>query len=43
MSGRGIDVEEIGPLYDTSDGEIIDSGEIHAMDTIRVHDPVGSR
>ena len=43
MSGRGIDVEEIGPLYDTSDGEIIGSSEIHAMDAIRVHDPVGSR
>ena len=43
MSSRGIDVEEIGPLYDTSDGKIMDSGEIHAMDAIRVHDPVGSR
>jgi hypothetical protein len=43
MCSRGIDVEEIGPLYDTSDGEIIGSGEIHAMDAIRVHDPVGSR
>jgi hypothetical protein len=34
MLGRGIDVEEIGPLREMRDGEIIDSGEIrkvHAM------------
>jgi hypothetical protein len=42
MSGRGIDVQEIGPLCETPEGKIIESGEIRATDTMRVHDPLGS-
>jgi hypothetical protein len=31
MLGRGVDVQEIGPLREMPDGEIIDSGEIRTI------------
>jgi hypothetical protein len=35
MLGRGIGVEEIGPLREMPDGEIIDSGEICTIHTMQ--------
>jgi len=35
MLGRGIDAEEIGPLREMPDGEIIDSGEIRKVHTMQ--------
>jgi hypothetical protein len=35
MLRRGIDVEEIGPLREVPDGEIIDSGEIRTIHTMQ--------
>jgi hypothetical protein len=35
MLGRGIDVEEIGPLREMPGGEIIDSGEIRTVHDAR--------
>jgi hypothetical protein len=40
MLGRGINVEEIGPLTGMRDGNVIDAVEIQRLHTIRVHEPI---
>ena len=42
MLDRGINVEEIGPLRGERDGNVIDAVEIRKLQTMRVHDLVGS-
>jgi hypothetical protein len=42
MLGRGIDVQEIGPLLGMRDGNVIGSGEIRKMHAMRAHELVGS-
>ena len=34
MLGRGVDIEEIGPLREVPDGEILDSGEVRPIHTM---------
>jgi hypothetical protein len=38
MLGRGVDIEEIGPLREVPDGEIIDSGDIRITHTTQYQD-----
>jgi hypothetical protein len=42
MLGRGINVEEIGPLQGMRDGNVIDAVEIRKLQTMRAHDLVDS-
>ncbi len=42
MLGRGINVEEIGPLQGMRDGNVIDAVEIRKLHTMRVHERVSS-
>ena len=41
MLGRGLDVQEIGPLSGMPDGEIIDATEIRRIRAARRHQLVG--
>ena len=42
MLGRGLDVQEIGPLIEMPDGQIIDAGEIRKIHAARAQQLVGS-
>ena len=42
MLDRRIDVQEIGPLREMRDGNVLDSIEIRKLHAMRVHDLVGS-
>jgi hypothetical protein len=42
MLGRGLDVQEIGPLIEMPDGQIIDAAEIWKIHAARAQQLVGS-
>jgi hypothetical protein len=42
MLGRGINVEEIGPLLGTRDGDVINAVQIRKLAEMRAHDLVDS-
>jgi hypothetical protein len=42
MLGRGLDVQEIGPLIEMPDGQIIDAAEIRKIHATRAQELVGS-
>jgi hypothetical protein len=42
MLDRGLDVQEIGPLIEMPDGQIINAAEIRKIHAARAHELVGS-